>query len=778
MIPRRGNIYKNAYNALNLPDREVGTYSEELQPLSDFPAMVQAWTDKVDLPTEINKVLKQMRFSFTFEECLKEDRDRIIKYIQSVVGDDEHTTTNSASLGPLLFVVGTLLSGIKLSQKDCGISHLIGNYAESWIMIPPTADSSFEAVTRRNAGSGVPVTLDTVKMKYLSPVRKQADGEMDLESKFKHLAEAAAWTHRNWFTYDFHQMALVLATQVFDFKSARTFPFLYETEGGCGGLPPYCNIDTAHSMLFRFAGGKATRPILGIMRETVDVHLNVRKPSECFFLTSSHLAQMGDRRWLQFMTAYKSLQAYGGMSGLDIRDLLRADSGSSLPPELVELSTVVENQSATMGSQLSHLRKDGYIMTELDVKMLVDKRQKEKAIFGTRNIGDVIREIEREQQLFKSNYWKVLGALADSSKEIESELQSIVGVGLASESALEHMKDYYKLRASSTNRFTSFSYSEQLRVFKTSVIKSWFERGDVPLRNDFVKTDGLDSVKLDFTYDTVKEAERKEQVLNWLESDDLSRLLEKPLPPGIGPDDARIMRNFEDALNDNNFSRGVPTCLVLISSDRLLGRDTATMINRRSIDMCQKLGFLQIKVQDYAKICLSGYIEKIDHRIKDLRGLNMLRRSDRRIPYYNYLLRGIWYFPADIVDEVHRAFKGSSWQSRYDAVRIHFEYDYPNLERNLEKYTLDPQSHQLFISSGGYLRKSSLTSKPYYASFAATSMHIIAEEPDFFFNPKAKRVFVDRHKHLKLHNVLKTWDTTTYQSLSGAVSEWLGSVRA
>jgi hypothetical protein len=47
--------------------------------------------------------------------------------IQSVVGDDEKTTSDSAALGPLLIVAGPTISGVKLSEKDTGISKEIGN---------------------------------------------------------------------------------------------------------------------------------------------------------------------------------------------------------------------------------------------------------------------------------------------------------------------------------------------------------------------------------------------------------------------------------------------------------------------------------------------------------------------------------------------------------------------------------------------------------------------------------------------------------------------------
>lgn len=88
----------------------------------------------------------QRNYSLPFEELIKKDQSQfgfVFSMIQSVVGDDENTTTDSAAAGPLIITTAVIVSRIKLSEKDTGISSEVGNYAEGWVLTPPTMDSSF-----------------------------------------------------------------------------------------------------------------------------------------------------------------------------------------------------------------------------------------------------------------------------------------------------------------------------------------------------------------------------------------------------------------------------------------------------------------------------------------------------------------------------------------------------------------------------------------------------------------------------------------------------------
>jgi len=61
--------------------------------------------------------------------------------IESVCGDDEVVTTDSASYGPLKITAGVVISRIRLSKKDSGISRALFNYTEGWILSTPTRES-------------------------------------------------------------------------------------------------------------------------------------------------------------------------------------------------------------------------------------------------------------------------------------------------------------------------------------------------------------------------------------------------------------------------------------------------------------------------------------------------------------------------------------------------------------------------------------------------------------------------------------------------------------
>ena len=77
-----------------------------------------------------------------------------------------------------------------------------------------------------------------INLKQTLAVRKQSSKELDFESKFKQLHKAAVWTDKDWFTYDYSQLSLVLASAIFDFKNWNIFPYLFPQEGDCGGFCP------------------------------------------------------------------------------------------------------------------------------------------------------------------------------------------------------------------------------------------------------------------------------------------------------------------------------------------------------------------------------------------------------------------------------------------------------------------------------------------------------------------------------------------------------------
>jgi len=74
-----------------------------------------------------------------------------IHAIRSMVGDDETVTTNDLMYAILCVVTGPLLARIKISWADVQFNRELYNYAEGWILLPPSRDSDFESVTGTTA---------------------------------------------------------------------------------------------------------------------------------------------------------------------------------------------------------------------------------------------------------------------------------------------------------------------------------------------------------------------------------------------------------------------------------------------------------------------------------------------------------------------------------------------------------------------------------------------------------------------------------------------------
>lgn len=738
--------YQDVWDTLN---DGVAYYEDgyvEPQPLSpeEFRNEVLGFASTEIFQEKIEETVEKLGYKLSeTEEKISSEVVRKVHYIQSVVGDDEHTTSDSWFLGILLIAVGQVLSSIRISWKDCGISHWVGNYAEGYIITPPTAEASFEAVNRRNAGSGIPFVLDPVKLKYLSPVRKQSEMELDLESKLTHLADIAGWTHPSWFTYDYHQMSLLLALVSFDFVGCRSFPFLHKTEGGCGGSPPYNNIDTAISAIHKYTRGKSTRAILGVMKETVNIHLGETKPKDSFFLKSSHLAQMGDQAWSMFTTAYQSLLKGRGISRTEALDLLHQEGGSTLPANLLECATDIAPDDVVVGTAISHLRNDGFLMTELDVKMLLNKREKERAVFGREPMRQVIRRLDEDSAKFKANHWKILSEISAKSPSIRDSVQTRLGpeVDYSSAEVRNILSSYYALRSESHNLFTSFAYADVLRIFRTADVQRYLQKDYQLLRHDFLDTAGVDVVRHKFPNETISEALRKEKIVDWLDSDDLLGLLSKPLPAGIGPDDGRIFNSIRDQIEN---SQGKNFLVILFSSDRKLARYTQAYAQKYAKGKDLNITFVLIDRNAYINLCLLG--------VKELRELNehglptaqaitrlgpMARVLHRRVPYFNYLLKEHWYLPSNVLTRIDDIVMGRGLPARKQ-FQVVMEYDIPNLERGLDLASYSRLTNTVSLHGGGFLRRDTVENLPVTTSWAATPMPDLQSWPDFTFQRDRK----------------------------------------
>jgi len=784
--------FQEEFESMEIDLNKTYPYSEDtyIRPDEDFGALCEQLVGAAsELDDLIQEVIDHVGFKNQNLDDLVAYDLRLLGpkgkayYIISVVGDDEHTTTNSVVFGILSICMAVFISGIKLSWKDVGISDLVGNYAEGWLILPPTAESTFEAVNRRSQRSGVAVLLDGVKLKMLSPVRKQSEMEQDLESKFNKLSDIAEWADSSWFTYDYHQMAKILGLVVFDYTSSRTFPFLYKTEGGCGGCPPYNNIDTSISGLFKYTRGKSIRAVLGVMTETGLIHAGEMSPKDSFFLKSAHIAQMGDKAWVEFTTAYRTLLENQQLTRVQAKNLVHNLRGSQLPQEYLDIATEVEMDDATMGVALSYLRDAGYLMTEIDVKMILNKIEKERAVFGTKPISQVIQDLDDSAALFKANHWKVLTELSLNDPTIKGIVNNMLHMEDETDyhsAAWKTMHRYYKIRTESGSHFSSFMYSDTVKVFKTSDIIRLSNQGSSSLRKDFTHTEGMERLWRIFENDTLAQAEQRERIMNWLDSNSLEELLKSPLPDGIGPDDARIYRSFENTFDDTDELVTKPTIFILVSSDKGLARTTDRLLRRKTAEIQTKhpgwtSASFVITREDYIQLCLAG-LQEISSARQPGDGLATAKAravgrkaSERRISYYNFLLKSHYYYPLRLSQQIASQIRSYGSRSEDHLFRVVTEYDYPNLERGFETLEFRSDLNVVIKKSGGFLQRESLAAFPETKAWAGLPVHELYSWPDFDMSskqtyralaPRANRVLPDQRIR-----IYKVQGTSLYDSI-------------
>nr|WPR16636.1 MAG: RNA-dependent RNA polymerase [Dracophyllum associated narna-like virus 4] len=725
-----------------------------------------------ELELEFERVRIKLGSDLDLYDRIEIDKDRELHLIQSVVGDDEQTTTDSASLSPAIIGFGPVINGIRLSWKDTGDSHIVGNYAEGWLLSPPTAEASFEAVNRRHKRNGVPFTLDPVKVKLLSPVRKQSPTwELDLESKMSHLAEIAGWTHRSWFTYDYHQLALLLAPVIFDFEDSVTFPFLFKTEGGCGGAPPYGNLDTVYSAMHHYTRGKSRRAIIGVMEESVGINLGSIKPRESFFLRSSHLANMGDSVWLKYESAYRNLKESGSYTSAEANALLESTEGTALPGDISDFGTEINPDSYVVGSAISALRQDGYLMSELDVKVLLDAKAREEAVFGEKPIGQLMLEQQEQQVAFRSNHLKTLSELSAANGPIRDHLydRKMMLPDDPGEVFRNIAYTYYRMRTESYATYSSFFYTDTIRLFKTSEISDYLGRSGNRVRADMALTESFPKWRKEFLEENFEERKRRDRLSTWFDSAPLGELLARPLPDGVGTDDSRVARAVVDVVKDHNTDNLDAFIVVLFSGDRQLARTTA-LLSRPFLK--SKLCIFSVDKSSYLAMCLDGLSEWMDLKTagrlnRDGSSSARLRQKSKDILYYNYLLKRQWPMPEVAVSQILHGSGILSLRKKYSTI-VHVEYDYPNMERGLDLLRYIPQTNSVEEYGGGFLESRTLRGFGTNTCWSRFSYEDILSWPDFDYVRSKRHYRKPRYVREDRALVVDPMTPTTYSR----VDQW------
>jgi hypothetical protein len=634
-----------------------------------------------------------------------------------MVGDDETITSNSLLYNILCVLIGTFAARIKISWSDVGFSKDFYNYAEGWIFLPPSARSSFEAVTKYARGSGVPFVLDPVKMKNLSPVRKQSEMDRDLPSKFRNLAETAAWTHPAWPTFHLHQFALLLGVEAFDFMRSKLFPYLFHPEGGCGGPPPWGNLHTAAASIYRYRRGTAKRGILGIMAESNDLFSGRLKPSDSFFVKNLSLATSGDKRWKDIRGYLEAVREECIEFDEDYFTDINQNAEEYVPAELLAKSAVIYPEDIMTGVAASFLRDKGYIMTELDVVMKTEEAKKLKAVWGEVPLSEVEDQVELRKREYKEAFLEtlyVIDTMREPSRRVESKLDYVREP--FEQQSLAIMSRYYRMRIEQSSYITSFIYNDRLRLFKSGDVEAYFDKGCSGIRNQF--SSSLGSQYRPEHRRTIQLPEEKatfDRIEAWLDSGDLKDLLLNPIPPGVGPDDSRIMRNIlldlATCIKDDSWDGLI---ILVISSDKKLINAIARIIQHNHPQLhCRVIG---LAAHDYFRWCLSE-----DDSIKGPRIKWIAEESIYNcVTQQQCALRGPLYkLLAEQATFLFRA--------RKKALLAY--YDYPNINRLTARYKLGDGVVQEV--TGGFLSKNYLEAR---RDFSTIGLSEVKNIPDFRMN--------------------------------------------
>lgn len=482
--------------------------------------------------------------------------NRAYDLIAAAKGDDYAMITNNSEYG-IAYLAGMEAQGLKISWKDVNFSAESLSYAEAMILIPPNMRMHWEYTLRRNKGEDIPLILDPVVLKALTPVRKQVNLETDLPSKMRMLTTRAQWCNPRWITYDFHQHAVLIGLAIFDMEGSFQFPFLFEGNGGCGGLPPYGNAGTAHCTLYHHNRGGMTKSVLGIMREAVSVNACRLKPKDSVFLRWVYQAQAGDDKWLQAVDAY--LDAKGqGYTEEEIYSLIKGEDQNPFPDELEEKLMTIPVENPLVGSAISAMRKQGILLTKLDVQETLANRQIEEAYYQNKMMGQVATEIKiRKQHARTQSLVKLRDVLGASPKMSSVYLDSIPDDHQVQK---EIMARYYGDFLNGNLALSSLCYGDKADVIFSPHVQEFIGESGKRLLHRSIGI-GIDSDYAEEHATSLSKLDTTPLAEQWVR--EFSRG-EKTMPPvSFGPRDAHILLGIQMALE--TYERPI---IVVVTSDR------------------------------------------------------------------------------------------------------------------------------------------------------------------------------------------------------------------
>jgi len=247
------------------------------------------------------------------------------------------------------------------------------------------------------------------------------------------------------------------------------------------------------------------------------------------------------------------------------------------------------------------------------------------------------------------------------------------------------------MRVEQVSHFTSFIYNEQVRVFKTSDVEEHYARGLRTIRDGFSEAVGS-LYRPDFRRSIQLPGDKAmyDRIEGWLNSDNLDQLLKREIPPGIGPDDARITRDALSASRNDRGAGATGLLYLIISSDKKMITAIQGLVQHENPSMNVRV--LGMTVIEFISYCSGNAGTPRFGRdpgwLKTLRIYNPFTKEDELVN--NSLLEAL------------RKEARFMWLCRIVSARVF--YDYPNINRSLRRFTLEPSG---FVQewSGGFLTK-------------------------------------------------------------------------
>lgn len=594
--------------------------------------------------------------------------------ISAAKGDDYGCFTDNSEWG-LAYLYAMEFQDLKISWKDVNFSNTSLNYGESMILLPPNRTSHWEYVLRRSKDEGIPYILDPVKLKELTPVRKQSNKETDLPSKMKSLSIRAGWCNPSWPSYWTHQHALLIGLAVFDFESSHQFPFLMEREGGCGGPGPYRNPDTIRSAVFHHRRGAESLAIYGVMREATAVNSCQLSPERSIFLRWVHQAQTGDPVWIQSVGTYLEAKSMG-ITDDEILGLVKGQGAEDFPSELEKDLIRIDVKNPLIGSTISHMRKLGIIYTKMDVQDMALNARRQKALYGDKPMETVLEEIEEAKRAMRTSSLRILREiLGTATGKAKAILQSIP---TDREGQNRIITNY--LRDLSSNSFlSSMCYQEKIEVIHAKTVESWKGRSGKLLLADSlgVTTEECYSERYQASLFKIPDMDAAEKWLSDLKSGHYT------MPPaGIGTRDSHILLMIESLMKRYERLR-----LFLVTSDRNLITAARKWVRYCSEDpgtICRNPSIAQISAE-------ALFTQSILADSTVVRGVKLTDPKTLKTFYMQEKLSEALDFRTKL-----------SWR-RGDDLYTAVIYDEPNIVRRLAKYSYDEDRKVVRERSGGYL---------------------------------------------------------------------------